>query len=461
MSRTVVLAGLLLATASLAGVLSDLSASVHGSRYSDEVTGMTVEDVPKRPKPILELFQGYQRPGRLGYEARLPGGMILAPNLTIGVVYRNGIQAIDNGVDAARLEWVNALAIFSTLTINQTERLVAGISPLTENGQKTKYTFRPEGEEGWSDDHYNARVTVLFFEGDLSEMFPKMDWKGRRALDFGIAVGRQGVVIQDGFLIADIMDSVAITRNTVPFGRASNARYTFLYGWDGIHRGNNAEDDQAQLFGLFTTTDVAHSKIDFDMAFVDSTNERGDQVNIALSTFHPTVLFGTYLNTTFRVATSVAVDEETAQVTEGTLLYSSISGAPKGTHDIVYFDAFWAIDNYAPASRTMGGPLGRVGLLFSGNGLAAGSPISNRANDSYGGAFGYQKFFSSTHRRNLILEMGGRVDDSPTGFNAFGITARLTQAIRRHTFVSVDVFAVRQEARDNSYGLRSELTFKF
>ena len=108
------------------------------------------------------------------------------------------------------------------------------------------------------------------------------------------------------------------------------------------------------------------------------------------------------------------------------------------------------------------GPLGLTGLLFAGNGLGAFSPISNQADDSFGGSLGYQIFFSPALRRNLILEIGGRKDNSPDGFNALGIGAKISQAIGKHAFISLDLFGVHQSgARDTRYGLRSELNIIF
>jgi hypothetical protein len=108
------------------------------------------------------------------------------------------------------------------------------------------------------------------------------------------------------------------------------------------------------------------------------------------------------------------------------------------------------------------GPLALTGLLFAGNGLGAFTALSNQADESIGGSLGYQMFFSPALRRSLILEIGGRKDDSPDGFDAVGIVAKISQAIGRRVFISMDVFGVHQEGpRKTGYGLRSELNFIF
>ncbi|MBI2193257.1 MAG: hypothetical protein HYU36_14875 [Planctomycetes bacterium] len=437
---------------------SSFASAESKSRYSDQAVGIREEIIPKRPDPLLELFQGFQRDGPLRYDFELPTGMTISPYLVLYGLYRSGLHTIDNGT-APSAQWVQSMDLFANFSFSGTERVVFGVNPLDDQGMTTKYIFEPEKNRGW-DDHVNDRITTLFFEGDLTEIIPKLDWEGRRPLDFGIVVGRQPVMVQDGFLIADILDAVALSRNTIPWFGSAYGRITALYALDEVHRTNNKEDPQAQLFALLSEWDMGHSKVNVDSTYVKSSDRGGDQANAAISVLRPIEVFDTYFETTFRVAKSVAIDE-TAQSTDGTLLYSSVSWAPPGTDNIAYVDLFWAVDQYAPAARMMGGPLGRTGLLFSGNGLAPGSPISNKAHDAYGGAVGYQILLPPRNRRHLIFEVGGKRDDSKGGFNAMGVGTRYSQAVGKHAFFNIDLFAVEQESRDNSYGLRTELGIRF
>jgi hypothetical protein len=430
-------------------------------RYSDEVKGL--KPVPDRPRPLVEWGQGYLKEGAYCCEVELPTGMVISPNLLIFGNFRTGPQVIDNGADPSSVQWVNTFDLFANLKLTGTERILVGISPLTaKSGSKTKYVFQPNDE---FNNELNARLSTLFFEGELSEMFPKMDLEGRTALDWEIAFGRQPVLIHDGLLIQDTMDSVALTRSTVLLPGTQFARIGGIFGWNGVHRSNNKDDDEAYLYGLLSAVDVGHHTIDFDMVYVDSVKAQGDQFNIALGATQRILLLDTHFDTTFRIAGSLATDDETAAADDGAVLFGSIAWAPKTTDpwdNIAYLNLFWAIDTYTSVSRTSGGPLGLTGLLFAGNGLGAFTPISNQADESYGGSLGYQIFFSPALRRNLILEIGGRRDDSSGGFNAFGGGAKISQAIGHHMFISLDVFGVHQAgARDNRFGLRSELNIIF
>ena len=126
----------------------------------------------------------------------------------------------------------------------------------------------------------------------------------------------------------------------------------------------------------------------------------------------------------------------------------------------MYVNAFAGIDQYAPAARQAGGPLGLAGLLFAGNGLA-GPAIGNKANDAYGGAIGYQMFFSPALRRNLIFELGGKKDGSEGGIDRVGGAVRYSQAIGRRTFFEIGGFLVGQESIDDAYGIRTKLSVIF
>ena len=473
MIRYLVIVGTIATIGSALGMANEASAAGtttasenSSSRYSDKVEGIS-DDIPKRPQP-LEILQGFKKEGPLKYEFQLPTGMVVSPNLLLYANYRTGIQAIDTtGDNDPRVEWANTLGTLANLEITGTERILFGMTPIHQGGKRTRYTFKhPDPAlEGEFEDELNRDITTAFFEGELSEIFPIMDRRGTRPLDFGIAVGRQPVQIQEGFLIADTMDSVAVTRNTVPIPGTTFARVTALYAWrHKVHRRMNQKDTEAQLIGLFGVADVGHSTWDLGMTYLTSKSSNGgDQANFALSAQQPIVVFHRLFSTTFRTVGSVAVDDKSPAASSGVLFYVSVSTAPRKTEDIVYLNLFGAISDYSASSRGAGGPLGRTGLLFAGNGLTSGfgSPISNRADESFGGALGRQFFFNN-RRTQLFGEVGGKFTSEGSS-SAFGVAAKVSQALWHHLFVSVDGFGVRVSTMggDFHYGMRSEVNFIF
>jgi hypothetical protein len=429
------------------------------SRYSDEVTGLTErDDLPMRPVPFIELWQDYVNQGPYEHEFELPTGMVVSPGLIVYGVAQTGIEYTENGEADHTTEWVNTLSLFANLTLSGTERILVGMTPLNrESGAKSRYRFEPTSE--WHNES-RARLSTAFFEGELSEMFPKLDMGGFLPMDWEIAFGRQAVLSQAGVLINDSMDSLALTRSTIPYPGTSFARLGGLVAVNGVHRKNNKDDINANLFALFSETQFHHSTAELDFVYIESEDAKGDQFNVGGSWVRQYILFDHAVDTTTRIAQSYTPDEETAFVSNGTLLYSSIAFAPKRTDNILYINTFGALNSYAPASRQAGGPLGIVGLLFSGNGLA-GAAINNGGNDAYGGSIGYQMFFSGALRSNLIIEAGGKVDNTSGGVNRAGAQIRYSQAWGRRLFFEVGGYGVAQESMSEGYGIRTKINVIF
>ena len=93
-----------------------------------------------------------------------------------------------------------------------------------------------------------------------------------------------------------------------------------------------------------------------------------------------------------------------------------------------------------------------------------GAEISPFTDDVVGFAAGYQAFWDD-HRRNLILEFGGRGATIPAATastrlgwaSARARSFQLQQAIGRHVQVQMEAFYTFNEDRDNGSGARLEL----
>ena len=437
---------------------SDKPAAESPSRYSDKVPGLKEQkNFPPRPKPVFELFQDYVNEGEYCCEFELPTGMVVSPGLLLYGFINTGLEVTDNGVADTAVDLVTRLDLFLNLTLSGTERILVGVSPLEdEGGPRTRYSFQPNS--GFINES-NIRLTTAFFEGELSEIFPKIDWLGRLPLDYEFSIGRQRVIIQDGLLINDMLDSLAVTRSTIPFPGSNFARIGGFVAVNNVQRSNHIDDPHGELYGIFTSADIAHSTIDLDLVYVDSSDAIGDQFNIGASYTHGYVILERAVDTKVHLSSSFTPDQETAQATDGTLLYTSFSWAPKRTDDIMYVNLFGAIGDYAPAARERGGPLGLTGLLFAPNGLA-GPAINNGAKDSFGGSIGYQLIWP-TLDRNLVFEIGGKKDDSHGEVDRVGAAIRYAQKIHTHVFFEVGGFAVMQEDIDDAFGIRTKINIVF
>jgi len=444
--------------------------SASSSRFSDQPAPLRLEGFPERPPPLLELGDRFLGPGNLHRGFTLPTGANWTPSLWVYGNYRTAIQTFDPGNAATTSEWANRLDLFGNLQLAATERFLIGFRPIdrVENGAArfSGYNFEPKTPPknyGWQDE-WRATPTTFFFEGEFGEIFPKLDKGDRYNLDYGFSVGRQPLLLQDGLLVNDdSIDLITITRNSLLPKGASTMRLSGLFAWNEIDRANNAEDRSAYLFGLDTAMDLVRSTVEATALYVKSDNG-GDGFYTGIGALQR---FGKF-NTVFRVANSVALEKESTRVRNGTLLFSEISFDPRGTHNLVYLNAFWGIDEFTSADRapTTGGPLGRVGILNAAVGLGRyGAPLSNFAEHSVGANLGYQMFFGELRRTQLILEIGGRqptkspilVRQQP----AAGIGARFQQALGRRFVIVVDAFGVLREEQKESYGGRLELLTKF
>ncbi|MGK0481524.1 MAG: hypothetical protein ACJAQ3_001501 [Planctomycetota bacterium] len=425
-------------------------------RLSDRYLPLQIDDVPDRPKPLLELGNPFMGSGELQNPITLPTGAVWSPSLLVWGNFRTGVAAIDRG-EPDSSEWANRLDLFAEARLSPTERIVVGLRPFDKNGEFSGFDL----DDGEDRDGANLDVRTLFFEGEFGEIFPNLDTEEKRALDFGFGLGRQPLNFQDGILINDIMDSVTVTRNSLRFWGASNFRATALVAWDDIERGGNIEDDNATVFGILTATDLVDNYLEIDVVATTSNNAAaGDGIYAGIGS---TQRIGS-MNSTFRLNVSKALDDGSAAVDDGVLLTSILSWVPHHTEDNFYVNSFIGVDNFTSAARSpvAGGPLANVGVLFAATGLGTvGAPISSVAREVAGGAVGYQQLFNHG-RSQMIYEVGGRVStDSDAKTDTIALGGRYRRALGHHTVLTLDAFAGNDEIDDEFFGGRVEFLFKF
>ena len=441
-----------------------------GSRYPDEPQPLQIDTFPARPEPLLELGAPFLDTGTLDPGIELPTGAVWQPSLLVFGTYRSAIQTFHDGAsDTTFTEWANRLDLFANLQLSGTERILVGMRPLDRGTRFSGYYFNPDEadiDEGWHGE-LNAEITTLFFEGDFGEVFPNIDPDDSQPLDFGFSIGRQPLFYQEGILINDTIDAIGITKNNIFPEGFSNLQLTFLYGWANIHRDDNDRKNDQHLFGLFTEADYAGSTYNLDLVYVYDADGANDSDETNQSSFHwgaSAVQRIGYLNTSFRAFGSYTAGEDSAAASEGHLLFAEVSWVPFHTYDNMYVNGFVGFDEYSSAARDedTGGPLGRTGVLFAAVGLGRyGAPLGNRADDSYGAAIGYQKFFGTFKRTQLVVEAGfrnGISDDEPF---AAALGASFQKALGQRTVFRVDTFVAGGEERGPSFGARAEILVRF
>ena len=307
--------------------------------------------------------------------------------------------------------------------------------------------------------HFDGRFTHLFFEGDLSEIFPKRHAGDSSAKGFSFSVGRQPVLLEDDLLMNDRLDALVVTRNTAFAKNVANLRVSALAAWNDIERGDNRETSSTQVFGVLMEADRLESTISAEALWAHDGDGRSDALYFGLGTVQR---YGKW-NTTARAVTSYPLEEDSASASQGTLLFGELSTSPTGTDNIAYLNAFYGINEFSSAARApdAGGPLGRTGILFEAVGLGRyGAALGNGADHSIGGALGYQMFLGSI-RRQVVLELGARNDTQGAGTGEVAAGGSFQQAFGQRTILRMDAFVAGREGLPRSVGARLELSVKF
>ncbi len=446
----------------------------HSSAITDERIPLQLDGFPERPRYLIELGNPYLGTGRIKPGIQLPTGAVWQPSLIVFGTLRTALQSFDEG-GTRFTELATRLDLFANLQLSGTERLVLGFRSLDQEGRFTSYILEPDPDDpafraAFGDDgdrfreELNAEIQSLYFEGDFGEIFPRLDSGDFRRADVGFSIGRQPLQFQEGMLIQDSIDGVGLTRNTLLPKGTSNFRATLFVGVDEVHRAN-VEDRDAEIIALLTSTDFRRSTVDADLVYVRGGETTGDLIAGGISAVQRIGV----KNTSLRLLASHAPDVETSQATDGALLFGELSWTPHYTDDLIYFTGFLAVDEFSSAARgpATGGPLGRAGINFAAVGLGSyGAPLSSRARDVAGGAFGYQKFYGPAKRRQLLAEVGLRVGTASEVADEAAATLRYQMAVGRRLVLVWDGFVGQRDGGsfagdDTLYGGRFELVVKF
>jgi hypothetical protein len=440
------------------------------SRISDEAIPLQLETFPERPSPILELGDPFFDHGKISQGYLLPTGAVWQPSFVMWGDIRNAVQTVDPSLDKSdnrTSEVASRVDLFGNLSLTSTERILIGVRPVDQDGRFTRYTLdNPSGdthEDRGFHDEFNFEPTLLFFEGDFGELFPILDPRDQYGLDFGFSVGRQTIAWQDGMLINDRIDSIGISKINLKPSMAVNYRSTLLYAWNELNRNRLLKkDSSSSLFGWSNEIDFKETTAEFDIVYVDGDLESGDGIFSGLGFTHRLYSF----NHTFRVLGSHGLGEGTDNNQDGALLFNELSMDLEGTHDYVYLDSFYGIDQFRSASRApeFGGPLGGTGVLFASLGLGRyGAALNNQADDAFGSALGYQIFFND-RRQQILVEVGGRYAVEDIGQRAVASGVSFQTAVGQRNVLRFDTFTRYGDERlkagtsqDNAFGVGARL----
>ena len=426
-------------------------------------------DTGTRPALIYEGGDAFLGVGDLYEGFETPWGAVWQPQLWIFGTMRSSVHMYDNSsANSTASEWANRLALFANIQLTGTEKFIIGIRPLDKNepSKFSRVAFNDNRGDGRSE--FNGDIRTMFFEGDLGSLFPRLDPEGTSWLDYGFSVGRQLLQFQEGIMLNDEVDAIALIRNNIHLPGIPGLRSSFVWGWNDLGRSDAERDDRANMFGLFNSADTQKTYWNLDLVYVTDEDAVGDSYHIGLSAIQR---IGFY-STAFRINTSIAEEDDNAEVGTGTLYSAEFSFTPKRSDDIVYLNAYFASGKFTQVGRepVVGGPLGALGILFASPSIGNfGSEMISFANDVAGFAMGYQAFWNH-HRTNLTLELATRIDTSDKGCITTGrgkrcddiaIGFEFRQRLAHRIQLQIDSHYTVQEKRSDGYGMRTEILYQF
>lgn len=426
------------------------------ARAENDVT----TEIPKR----RSLFgqERFLSPGPIDPGFESPTGATWRPSFLSFGTFRTTIQSYEAAGGERTTEWANRLDIFGNFSLTSTERILFGFRPLDEEGDFVGFQ-RKQGDKFRSVDGFDGEPHTFFIEGYLDELFPRLDPDDRKGLDFGYSLGRQPLFLQDGILANDDVDAVGFTKHNFFRMNTSATRLSAFVAFNEVHRDNNRRDSGSTLYALSGTLDYPKRTLEIDAAYVDGSEESGgDGFYFGLGHI---ARFG-YWNSTFRMNTSISIDQGSDAVDDGWLLTHQLSRTMPHSGDILTFGMYAEIDNYTSAARgpATGGALGGFSLLQRAVGIGSyGAPIGLSDRSALGFEISYQHFLDHEERKQILLSTGfGRSEDSEGNETRTGaIALQYQQALSRNLIWSTGGFGSFTTEEEKGFGVRSELIRKF
>ncbi|MBT3535849.1 MAG: hypothetical protein HN478_18350, partial [Rhodospirillaceae bacterium] len=183
----------------LLGGLYPLGETTPVPRLSDKPVPYVIP--PDRPELILELGCKFLGNGNLPQGVKLPTGAVWTPCLWGFGTWRVAMQTYESvGPVGRNTELATRLDIFANLNLTTSDKCIIGVAPLDKNRftNFTRYSWESHQAEEGGRSEAGTFVRTAFCDGDFGSMFPILDPKGTKFIDFGYAFGRQRIHFQEG-----------------------------------------------------------------------------------------------------------------------------------------------------------------------------------------------------------------------------------------------------------------------
>ena len=414
-----------------------------------EVPFLVFTDLPDRVGTIIELGRGINEEGPLDPGIEMPWGAVWQPALWIWGTQRVALHASDG--DRRTRQWGDSgeialrMDLEANLQLTGTERIRTHIRPMDEPGKA--YHHKPIGHSAPDNSyvsHWDADFESLFFEGEISEMFPTLDPDDRTANDLGFAIGKFPVELQNGYLVRDEMLAVGLSKINIPVEGSSGVRLLGIWAFGHLDEPRFKGDADVIVLSAEGNFPWGLLEVDAGARFADS--PEGDQFNAGVGWTHHIGLGNYTLHANFSNPAGSGMKDD-----EAYLVVFGYSREINIRRDLVYALGFWADGSHERLSSNGAPPLGTVGLSFAGTGVGRYRPALLPAPaDAAGFSIGIQRFLLG-ESANWVLELAHRQDlekrnrtGSTSGnTSGFALTTRLQYKFRNRFLVQFDGFVAR------------------
>jgi hypothetical protein len=349
------------------------------------------------------------------------------------------------------------------LAFTATERIHAFMRPLDRGGSFTRYEISGGVQDKFVQE-LNARLTTLFFEGDLEQMFAGLSGRPAR-FSLPFAAGLVPIATQNGIWIEDAFTGVATGITARNSGRSrlidiSNFDVTVFTGLDrvltdAVPLGHG----KAKLYGAAGFFDTLKGYVELGYGYLEADESDLSYHNLTAAY---TRRYGNLVSNSIRLIGNIG-QRATVKTANGLLVLVENSFRTSRPLVLVpYLNLFAGFDSPQSLARAAdsGGVLRNTGINFQTDGLTGYPTLDGKGHDTWGGAVGVEYLFNID--RQIVVEgsVVQRMRNS-TLHDQYAIGASFQQPLTNALILRLDAMRGWLQGQKNIFGVRMEIRRKF
>jgi hypothetical protein len=431
----------------------------------------------KRPveavRPLLELWRPIYTEGPFEPGINVIGERnLLFPALAVFGDVKSAVEYSDLGANE-----VGALAIEANINVDLkltgTERIHGFFKPLKRGGSTTSYEFFGDDTDQ-GDTAFNLNPEALFFEGDLGQISSGLLDRDT-GFDMPISFGLMPLVFQNGIWVEEAFTGAAFSIPSLnsPTFDISNMDVTVFAGFDDVENpgilnndgGRNTED--LDVYGITTFIEAQEGYFELGFGHVNGSGDFDDQSFSSLTGAFSR-RYGGWLSNSVRAFYTFGQDRDNNvdQTADGLaiLVENSFITSKPSTY-VPYFNVFAGFDKPQPLSDQTG-LLKNTGLTFENVGITTFPKLDDSANDTFGGAIGFQYLFNLDQQivveASTVQTIGGfKANGRNAKDDQYGLGLRYQLPIAPAWILRADGMVGFLDNDDDLAGARLEIRRKF